>query len=251
MQLGGGGKEGSGWCIVEGMVDSGKDRSRRRVPSPAQRAHSLALRFEKNPERDSIAGLRELKLDSLLSEAGVLVRRAFISRLERVAKRIEQENMDHVRRVVIMGGDLRNLKEINAYDQKLGDSAIVNAGQVLAKYVRGGEGDMVGRIGGDEFMLILLLGDDEGEVPSDRTVQRVMEEKMKQINEDVDIGRKSLFQNNPFLADSNAGRLDMAWRVLSREQFAGLVVGPIREGDVATALQALVDPGIKRRKSSG
>lgn len=111
----------------------------------------------------NVAQLRELaRVDDL---TGVLNRRAFFERLGEELERSSRYDAP----ITLVLCDLDEFKAINdAHGHPAGDEALRRFTQVLAANVR--SSDVVGRIGGDEFALI-LVGTDQEEVG--RIIERV------------------------------------------------------------------------------
>lgn len=98
--------------------------------------------------------LQNLKLSRLAGEdplTGLLNRRAFLDRFSEELLRVKRYN----REIVFAMIDLDNLKGINdQYGHPVGDEVIVSFAKVLSANLR--KTDIIGRIGGDEFGIILL-----------------------------------------------------------------------------------------------
>ena len=98
--------------------------------------------------------LQNLKLSRLAGEdplTGLLNRRAFLNRFSEELLRVKRYN----REIIFAMIDLDNLKEINdQHGHPAGDEVIVSFAKVLSTNLR--KTDIIGRIGGDEFGVILL-----------------------------------------------------------------------------------------------
>lgn len=201
---------------------------------------------------DSRANLLKLKTDALLSDEGILVRRAFVTSLERIARRIEDGNMEHVKGLLVMGGDIRNLKQVNepAYggNYQLGDSIIVNAGKGIIDHVRFGAGDKVARVGGDEFIALLMIEESEKE-RKPGWLKDVINGKVAGMKGSVKNGLEKLKINNPTLKENNRGELNLGWTYLDRASFLQTLRSS-GEGDMVARLQNLVQSQISADKQS-
>lgn len=103
------------------------------------------------------ARMRELEeladSDPLL---GVLNRRAFVRELERTLALVERYGTP----ASLVFADLNDLKKINdSMGHAAGDAALAHVAAIIRENIR--QTDAVGRLGGDEFGLILLQADNE------------------------------------------------------------------------------------------
>lgn len=112
------------------------------------------LRRELEQSQSRFAELeRFANLDPLVP---VLNRRAFVREMGRVISFSERYQMP----ASLIYLDLNNFKEINdAWGHAAGDSALVQVGRLLTAHVR--ETDVVGRLGGDEFGVILAQANED------------------------------------------------------------------------------------------
>jgi diguanylate cyclase (GGDEF)-like protein len=110
------------------------------------------LRRELDTSRKRVAQLEELAdQDTLLPVAN---RRAFVRELSRVMSHVERYNAPHC----VLFFDLNGLKRINdTLGHAAGDTALLTVARTLIDNTR--ESDMVGRLGGDEFGVILAQAD--------------------------------------------------------------------------------------------
>lgn len=96
--------------------------------------------------------LQTTSLESLLDPQTGLVTRSYMLRF---ARELTERNASFTLAII----DLDNFKAVNdTYGHKVGDEVLAQAAEDLQKYV-GGDG-VVGRIGGDEFMLLYLKSAD-------------------------------------------------------------------------------------------
>jgi diguanylate cyclase (GGDEF)-like protein len=166
--------------------------------------------------RDRTNGLVErlnevARTDSL---TGLLNRRAFDEHLEQEIARAQRTQHPFV----VLLGDLDRFKEINdRYGHPAGDATLIVVGQVLRGATR--TVDVVARVGGDEFALLLPESDEEQ--------GWVLVERLRR-----------------YLSDGLADR-DPAVGIS-----IGLVVYP-RDGDTAEALRASVDRALYTAKEDG
>lgn len=112
------------------------------------------LRDTVKSQQARIAHLEQLAdQDSLTPVAN---RRAFVRELSRITS--FGERYGAIASVIYF--DLNGLKEINdTHGHAAGDAAIVKVADVLLEHVR--ESDLVGRLGGDEFGVLLPLADED------------------------------------------------------------------------------------------
>ena len=110
------------------------------------------LRRELDDTRKRVAQLEELAdQDTLLPVAN---RRAFVRELSRVMSHVERYNAPHC----VLFFDLNGLKRINdTLGHAAGDAALMTVARTLIDNTR--ESDLVGRLGGDEFGVILAQAD--------------------------------------------------------------------------------------------
>lgn len=175
----------------------------------------------------SILELQKLRLDSLLGKEGVLARVALNNELERVAKRVDQGNLDEVEGFVLLGGDIDDLKGVNDIGKKhkAGDAVVVNAGVAMASSLRIGVGDRIGRYGGDEFLGIAPV-----EKSNDHPDPKVFAEEMmlggdenkgriKMIEEKVAEGLVRLRKEHKMPDNPRAGAVSLGWLYVGREEF--------------------------------
>ena len=87
---------------------------------------------------------------------GLANRRAFLAAAERAIAQIDSA----ARSPTLLIVDLDHFKRVNdVYGHRAGDQALQAAAQALARSVR--EGDFVGRLGGEEFVVLLDAADEE------------------------------------------------------------------------------------------
>ena len=112
------------------------------------------LRQELDTTKKRVAQLEELAdQDTLLP---VVNRRAFVRELSRVMSQVERYNAPHC----VLFFDLNGLKRINdTMGHAAGDIALMAVARTLIDNTR--ESDMVGRLGGDEFGVILAQADQQ------------------------------------------------------------------------------------------
>jgi diguanylate cyclase (GGDEF)-like protein len=201
---------------------------------PKHSMTSLSMRKEKFPRERSNFALRaqveDLQLADLVGNFGILNRRAIDTRLQKMAMRIIQGNLDDVQGLAVAYGDLDGLKLINGVGGQdkghdMGDAAVVNVAEHMSK-VRPNQ-DVVARLGGgDEFGTImkaatedaarmLMVGKDGRDGYIQRTQKAVAEgrEKLKKHFGDRWV------QDLP---DKKPGNVTMGWNFLTREAFVDL-----------------------------
>ncbi|MBN2802993.1 MAG: GGDEF domain-containing protein [Deltaproteobacteria bacterium] len=95
----------------------------------------------------------ELKIQSMMDElTGVQNRRGFMSR----GKKLLEAARDAGKKTLVFYADLDKLKTINdTYGHEEGDAAIAGAADILKQTFR--RNDVIGRIGGDEFCVIMAM----------------------------------------------------------------------------------------------
>jgi diguanylate cyclase (GGDEF)-like protein len=110
------------------------------------------LRIELDSTRKRVTQLEELAdQDTLLPVAN---RRAFVRELSRVMSQVERYNAPHS----VLFFDFNGLKRINdSLGHAAGDVALTTVARTLIDNTR--ESDLVGRLGGDEFGVILAQAD--------------------------------------------------------------------------------------------
>ncbi|MHA1536908.1 MAG: GGDEF domain-containing protein [Alphaproteobacteria bacterium] len=112
-----------------------------------------SLRDELRQTRDRIGHLEELADKDALVPA--INRRAFVRELSRVMSYAERYGTTHS----LVYFDLNGMKQINdTYGHAAGDAALKHVAEVLEQSTR--ESDIVGRLGGDEFGVILAQVDE-------------------------------------------------------------------------------------------
>ncbi len=116
---------------------------------------------EVNSLRGQVAQLQERvqQLDLLAHEDSLVAlpnRRGFIRALERMIDRVNRYD----EKAALMFVDLDGLKLINdTFGHQAGDEALIQVARLLVQGVR--RSDVVGRIGGDEFAILLIHSDEE------------------------------------------------------------------------------------------
>ena len=102
---------------------------------------------------------RLTELETLADTDGLtplLNRRAFVRELSRMLAFTERYGMP----ASLIYFDLNGFKAINdAFGHNVGDAALVHVAQLLLSHVRGS--DVLGRLGGDEFGIVLAQADEE------------------------------------------------------------------------------------------
>ena len=126
------------------------------------------LRGEIEQSRARISYLEKLAdQDSLVPAVN---RRAFVRELSRMMSFAERYNASSS----ILYFDINNMKQINdSHGHSAGDAALVHVGRILAENVR--ESDVVGRLGGDEFGVILAQADEEAAKEKAMTLAEAIE----------------------------------------------------------------------------
>src|SRR3989339_718025 len=197
------------------------------------RATVLKMREKFPREKSSVlslrAQIRERELADLVGDLGVLSRRAVDLKLQRMAQRMLQGNLDEYPGLVVAMGDLDNLKLINDAGGKdqghyMGDAAIYNAFQMAGK-IR--PYDDLTRLGGDELGILMRASSSEeakllmeGGVGRDGVIPRIQQAVVQGITE-----LKARFKER-WVADPTdnkiPGQVTMGWAYLSREDFMKL-----------------------------
>jgi len=109
----------------------------------------MALRRELDSAKRRLSELETLADEDPL--VAVLNRRAFVRELTRAKAVLERYGT----KASLIYLDLNNFKEINdRFGHGAGDAALVQVAETLRKSVRGS--DLIGRLGGDEFGMILM-----------------------------------------------------------------------------------------------
>ena len=140
------------------------------------------LRDTVKSQQARIAYLEQLAdQDSLTPVAN---RRAFIRELSRITSFGERYGATSS----VIYFDLNGLKEINdTYGHAAGDAAIVKVADILLEHVR--ESDLVGRLGGDEFGVLLSQADEGAARTKAQTLIEEVEEDESRMDEDARQGR--------------------------------------------------------------
>ncbi len=126
------------------------DQSVTRSADPDKRIAELTAAL-----RDAEARIRYLENLAHVDElTGILNRRGFLRELSRAASYVQRYSIP----VTLVLLDLDGFKEINdRHGHPVGDAVLVQVARVMVSSVRGS--DVVARIGGDEFALILFHAD--------------------------------------------------------------------------------------------
>ena len=112
------------------------------------------LRGELNQPQQRVAFLERLADEDTL--VPVYNRRAFVRELSRVVSYAERYGTPHT----LIYFDLNGMKAINdTFGHTAGDQALLKVADALLENVR--ESDLVGRLGGDEFGVLLAQADEE------------------------------------------------------------------------------------------
>ena len=164
-------------------------------PPSAEKGESIQRLAEENVQlRREIDELRERlgHMERLADQdplAPIPNRRAFVRELNRVIAFTQR----YKARSSLVFFDINGFKRINdSYGHAAGDKALLHVAQVLLKGVR--ESDIVGRLGGDEFGVILVLTD-----------ARLADEKARQLAQSI--------EKHPFLFSGMQHRLSVAYGV--------------------------------------
>jgi diguanylate cyclase (GGDEF)-like protein len=126
----------------------------------------------------SASMMDELKIQSMMDElTGVQNRRGFMSR----GKKLLEGARTAGKKTLVFYVDLDKLKTINdTFGHEEGDAAIAGAANILKRTFR--RNDVIGRIGGDEFCVILAM--DNANEPRDAIMKR-LQNNIEQINNDL------------------------------------------------------------------
>ncbi len=139
-------------------------RQKRVVDMLVQSIQELEKKIYQNERPDNMDFKEIIRLTSNgLSDGltGVVTRTVFLKQAEAQLKRVAEGKL-----VVLCFVDLDNLKHLNdTYGHNVGDTALKSIGYVLREYEKKYDG-VVGRYGGDEFVLLLTDIDDEEELKS-------------------------------------------------------------------------------------
>ena len=112
---------------------------------------------------------------------GVVTRSVFFKQAEAQLDKVPEERL-----VALCFVDLDNLKKLNdTHGHAVGDTALKSIGYILREYEKKYDG-VVGRYGGDEFVLLLTDIDDEKEL------KRVMESLVLRLHSDIGTGGMKL-----------------------------------------------------------
>jgi diguanylate cyclase (GGDEF)-like protein len=115
------------------------------------------------------AALQHLSLIDELT--GVYNRRGFMALAEQQMKLAQRSN----RALMLAFADLDNLKGINdRFGHSAGDDAILRAAEALRRTFR--NSDIIGRMGGDEFTVLLVDALDDSRTIIDSRLQRILED---------------------------------------------------------------------------
>jgi len=108
---------------------------------------------------------------------GLYNRRGFFTLSEQQWKLADRKN----KKLVLLYCDLDNLKTINDnYGHLMGDQALITVAQLLKSTFR--ESDIIARMGGDEFAILAI----EAETNGDRMINR-LDEKLDELSESEDL----------------------------------------------------------------
>lgn len=148
----------------ETAVNASEASSFRGIPAgeltPRVREAMIALVEEASSLRKELSGaqkrIRELeKLADTDSLLGIPNRRAFMRELNRALALVERYGAP----TSLVFADLDNLKTINdTHGHAAGDAALSHVAKVISANIR--QGDVLGRLGGDEFGVILVQADE-------------------------------------------------------------------------------------------
>ncbi len=136
------------------------------------------LRQELDRARRRVDHLEQLADQDTLTP--VLNRRAFVRELSRIMAYVERYEAD----TAILYFDVNGLKQINdTHGHAAGDAALNHVAQVLLDHVRGS--DVVGRLGGDEFGVILAQSNLDGAAAKAKVLAEAIRAKAVAWNEIV------------------------------------------------------------------
>ena len=130
---------------------------------------SLERFIRENTELEEIAQKDEL--------TGLYNRRGFITNAEKMLA----DPINHDKVAVICYADMDNLKMVNdKFGHDDGDFALRTIAQILEESFR--DTDIIGRIGGDEFIALAITGSDCDTVAMKQRIERVIKRHNKQAN---------------------------------------------------------------------
>lgn len=218
-----------GYDIARQFNDSPYFSGQRYLNSDAQR-QSQALeivKYEVLPRADEI---EELKLDALLGAYGIQNAAATERRLDGMIRswmendRVSQMPQDEG--FVFMTADVDGLKEINGKDEQsdkrghdMGNAALCMVGRSLAQGER--VGDLIGRIGGDEFLVVIPVPKGQASLMMDGNEDHLGH--VRALRQAIEQGRKELIQKfghrwpaDP--PDRHLAEISIGWEYLTREQ---------------------------------
>lgn len=139
--------------------------------SPASLLRSMRFAIQRHAMQ---AALQHLSLMDELT--GVYNRRGFIALAEQQMKLAQRSG----RALMLAFADLDNLKKINdSYGHAAGDEAIMRAAEALRRTFR--NSDIIGRMGGDEFTVLLVDAIEDSRNTIDARLQRILEDMNQRL----------------------------------------------------------------------
>ncbi len=152
----------------------------------SQLTYTLSALNEKNRQLNNISTIDEL--------TGLKNRRGFMTESTTVIK----SDLNTGNKAILLFADMDNLKGVNdIYGHENGDFALRTIADTLRTCLR--NGDVIGRIGGDEFVALALLGQQQS---PDIIINRI-KERLKKFNDASD---------KPYYVEASIGIVDFACR---------------------------------------